>query len=47
MYTKSAPSCIQLILNGVAPQKHWDKTLSHICKLLKTNGELVAIPRDS
>jgi hypothetical protein len=31
----------------VDPQKHWNKTLSQISKLLKTNGEQVAIPRDT
>jgi hypothetical protein len=34
------------LVSGI-PQKHWNKTLSQIPKLLKTNGELVAIPRDS
>jgi hypothetical protein len=29
------------------PHKHWNKTLSQISKVLKTNGEPVAIPRDS
>jgi hypothetical protein len=32
---------------ALAPQKHWNKTLSQISKLLKTNGELMAIPSDS
>jgi hypothetical protein len=31
----------------IDPQKHWNKTLSQISKLLKTNGDLMAIPRDS
>jgi hypothetical protein len=42
-----APQGLSNDLVSEIPHKHWNKTLSQVSNLLKTNGEPVAISRDS